>query len=76
MMMNPEQHVDTIHIMDDNQDDTNSNVNVPIYERVTDVNNIPYEEETRPYTENSIANQKRKLVKDALNHGLKLKAID
>ena len=53
-----------------------SNVEVPFYERVTDIKNIPYEEETTHYMENSISQQRRKLVKDALNHGLRLKAID
>ena len=62
--------------MQDNQGDFQSNVEIPFYEYVTDINNIPYEKETQIYTESSITNQRRKLVKDALNHGLKLKAID
>jgi hypothetical protein len=37
---------------------------------------IPYEEETVPYTSEAIHLQKRRLIKDALNYGLKLKAID
>ena len=53
-----------------------SNVEIPFYENVTDINNIPYEEETSQYMEKSIRNQRKKLVQDALNYGLRLKAID
>lgn len=42
----------------------------------TKTDQIPYENETQEYTENQIAIQKRKLVKEALSFGLKLKAID
>ena len=39
-----------------------SNVEIPFYENVTDINNIPYEEETSQYMEKSIRNQRKKLV--------------
>ena len=42
----------------------------------TNIDQIPYENEIKEYTENQIAIQKRKLVKEALSFGLKLKAID
>lgn len=42
----------------------------------TNNDQIPYENEIKEYTENQIAIQKRKLVKEALSFGLKLKAID
>ena len=42
----------------------------------TNTDQIPYENEIKEYTENQIAIQKRKLVKEALSFGLKLKAID
>lgn len=53
-----------------------SNVEVPIYDKVTDINNIPYEQEVKTFTDFSISTQKRQLVRDALNHGLVLKAMD
>lgn len=69
-----------MQIINDNQLErplsSKSNVEVPFYENVTDINKIPYAEETAQYIEKSISNQRRKLVKDALNHGLRLKAID
>jgi len=48
----------------------------PVYEVTTVLDDIPYEMETSHYTNLSIAVQKRRLIKDALNYGLKLKAID
>ena len=37
---------------------------------------IPYENETEEYTQLTIANQRKLMVKDALNYGLKLKSQD
>lgn len=52
------------------------NVQFKQYDLKTDWGNIPYEKESVGFMNDSIAIQKRKLVEEALNFGLKLKAID
>lgn len=42
----------------------------------TKLHDIPYVDETAHFTEQSIYDQQRKLMKDALGHGLKLRAQD
>ena len=46
------------------------------YALQTDMDRIPFEKETEAYTTNSIALQKRSLMKEALLYGLRLKAMD
>ena len=49
----------------------------PSYDYKPNMDDPPYEQrETTEYTEQTIASQKRRLIKDALNYGLKLKALD
>lgn len=47
-----------------------------MYDVKTKWDDIPYELETPVYTHQTIAQQKRRLIKDALNYGLKLKSVD
>ena len=51
-----------------------SKINVPVYDIKTNIDAIPYENETEQYTQLTIANQRKDLVKEALNYGLKLKS--
>ena len=49
---------------------------MPVYDVHTKMDAIPYENETEEYTQLTIANQRKLMVKDALNYGLKLKSQD
>ena len=53
-----------------------STVEVTTYEKVTNMNKIPFEQESVVFMAQSINSQQRKLVQEALNQGLKLKALD
>lgn len=65
---------------DVNDDDSKSkeyeSVEYPNYLLVTDLNNIPFENDIQKFTGAQIDLQKRKLIKSALGHGLKLKSLD
>jgi hypothetical protein len=51
-------------------------VEVTTYEKVTDFTKIPFEHESVVFMAQSIKSQQRQLVQEALNQGLKLKALD
>ena len=58
------------------KDDYKSNKNENKYLVKTKLDKIPYENETKDYIVQTITNQNRHLVSEALKLGLKLRAID